>query len=36
MIERRLGPRWPWVLVVLAAVVGILGGWWLYGVLTVA
>jgi hypothetical protein len=32
MIEERTGPRWVWALVVLGIVVGVAGGWWLYGV----
>jgi hypothetical protein len=31
MIERSRGPRWAWLLVLLAVVAGVLGGVWLYG-----
>ena len=35
MIEER-GPRWAWLLVILAVIAGVLGGWWLYGAVTAA
>jgi hypothetical protein len=34
MIEQRTGPRWVWLLVILATALGILGGWWLFATLS--
>jgi hypothetical protein len=34
VIEERSGPRWAWLLVILAAALGILGGWWLFGIVS--
>jgi hypothetical protein len=36
VIEERGGPRWAWLLVIIAAIVGVIGGWWLYGLVTTA
>jgi hypothetical protein len=34
MIEQARGPRWVWLLVLLAVIAGILGGFWLYAAVT--
>jgi hypothetical protein len=36
MNEERRGPRWMWLLVLVAVAVGVYGGWWLYGAVTAA
>ena len=36
MIEQPRGPRWAWVLVLAAVIVGVLGGTWLYAAVTAA
>jgi hypothetical protein len=36
MIEQPRGPRWIWLLVLVAVAVGIAGGLWLYGAVTAA
>ena len=34
MNERDRPPRWPWLLVLVAVVAGVAGGWWVYATVT--